>query len=74
MSRLIYVREEDEYVGPFARHRDAELFLDLMTLSGESLEGIEIVEIDSDSAPDAVSVEEREQLLSKKKRPPRSPH
>jgi hypothetical protein len=44
---------------------------------GESLEGIEIVEIDSDVnlGPNAVSVEERKHLFEKAKRPPRRlPH
>lgn len=70
MSKLIYLREADEYVGPFAGRGDAERFLILMRSFGESLEGIEIVEIDSvaNSAPNAVSAEERKQLLDKVKR------
>ncbi len=73
MSRLIYVREMDEYVGPFLSRRDAEIFLALMANCGESLEGIEIIEIDSKAnlAPDAVSAEERKRLLKKAKRSPR---
>ncbi len=74
MSRLIYLREANEFVGPFASRGDAERFLTLMKLSGESLEGIETVEIDGHSTPNAISVEERRQLLGKAKRPPRSPH
>ncbi len=45
-----------------------------MATFGESLEGIELVEIDSDAnaVPNAVSVEGRKQLLEKvKKRPHR---
>ncbi len=73
MSKQIYLREADEYVGPFAGRGDAERFLVLMTSFGESLEGIEIVEIDlvTDPAPNAVSVEERKQLLDKVKRSPK---
>ncbi len=73
MSGLTYVREGDEYVGPFASRGDAARFLIAMAASGESLEGVEIVEIESDAdpAPKAVSVEERKRLLAKAKRPPR---
>ena len=63
----IYLREKDEYVGPFCSRGDAERFLIAMTLCGESLEGIEIVEI-SDAAKtvsNAMSVEERQKLLDK---------
>lgn len=76
MRRLIYVHQMDEYVGPFLTRRDAEVFLTLMSTCGESLEGIEIVEIDGDvnSAPKAVSAEERKQLLGRAKRSPRLPH
>ncbi len=74
MSRLIYLQEANDYVGPFASRRDADLFLALMRVSGETLEGIEIVEIESDSVPNAVSVEERKELLSTLKRLPRLPH
>ncbi len=75
MSKLIYLREADEFVGPFAGRGDAERFLFLMTSLGESLVGIEIVEIDTvvNSAPKAVSVEERKQLLDKLKRSPEPP-
>ncbi len=76
MSRLLYyVHEMDEYVGPFVTLGDAELFLALMADAGDSLEGIEIVEIDGDAnlAPHAVSVDERKQLLDKVKRSPRLP-
>ncbi len=71
MGKLIYLREADEYVGPFAGRGDAERFLILMASCGESLEGIEIVEIDNDAnpAPDTVSVEERKKLLNALKRP-----
>ncbi len=41
----IYLCEGDEYVGPFQSHEDAERFLLLMKASGESPEGIEIVEL-----------------------------
>jgi hypothetical protein len=70
VRRLIYVRESYEYVGPFASRGDAERFLILMTSFGESLEGIEIVEFDSDanSLPNAVSIEERNRVLDKVKR------
>ncbi len=70
MSKLIYLQEADEYVGPFHSRGDAERFLVLMRSFGESLEGIEIVEIDgvANAAPKAVSVEERKQLLDKLKR------
>ncbi len=42
----IYLREEDELVGPFNSRRDAERFLLLMELSGSSSKGIEIAELD----------------------------
>lgn len=68
--RLIYLREAKEYVGPFATRADAGRFLIAMESFGESIEGIEIVEKDSDanSVQNVVSVEERRQLLSKVKR------
>ena len=74
MSGLTYLRERDEYVGPFASRGDAARFLIAMAASGESLEGVEIVEIDStaDPGPNAVSVKERKRLLDKVKRSPRS--
>ncbi len=72
MSKLVYLREANEYVGPFASRGDAERFLTLMASFGESLEGIEIVEIASVANP--VSVKERKQLLGKVKRSPRLPH
>ncbi len=43
----IYLREQDEEVGPFHTRHDAECFLILMELSGVSSEGIDIVEIDT---------------------------
>jgi len=69
----IYLREKDELVGPFCSRGDAERFLIAMTLCGESLEGIEIVEIDSaaNSVPNAVSAKERKRLLKKVKKSPR---
>ncbi len=76
MGRLLYyVHEMDEYVGPFVTHREAELFLTLMADAGDSLEGVEIVEIDGDVnlALHAVSHDERKQLLDKLKRSPRLP-
>ncbi len=45
----IYLREADEYVGPFCKRRDAERFLELMELFGESSEGIEVIELEVDS-------------------------
>ncbi len=48
LRKGIYLREEGQYVGPFHTREDAELFLIAMEASGESLEGIEILEI-SDS-------------------------
>ncbi len=74
MRKLIYLREANEYVGPFASRGEAELFLGAMVLSGENLEGIEIVEIDniSGSPPKAVSIVERRRLLEKAKRSRRS--
>ncbi len=76
MSRLIYLREADEYVGPFATRGDAERFLTLMLSSGESLEDIELVEIDivATSALSVVSVKERKQLLEKGKQLRRRRH
>ncbi len=63
----IYLREKDEYVGPFYSREDAERFLVLMELSGESREGIEVVEIENaaKTVSKAVSVKERQQLLDK---------
>jgi len=73
MSRLIYLREANDCVGPFASRGDAERFLVAMMSSGESLEGIEIVEIDSavSSVRNALSVKERIRLLRKVKKSPR---
>jgi hypothetical protein len=70
MSRLIYLREANEYVGPFATRADAGRFLVAMESFGESVEGIEIVEFDKAANPvlQVVSVEERRRLLSKVKR------
>ncbi len=45
----VYLREADEYVGPFCKRRDAERFLELMELFGASSEGIEIIELEADS-------------------------
>ena len=45
MSGLVYLREKNEYVGPFCNRGDAARFLIAMAASGESLEGVEIVEI-----------------------------
>ncbi len=76
MSRLTYLREADEYIGPFTRRSDAEVFLALMLSSGESIKGIEIIEIDivATAALKAVSVKEREKLLEKVKRLRRRRH
>ncbi len=46
----VYLRENGECVGPFHTREDALRFLVLMELSGESIEGIEIVE--TDAVPD----------------------
>ncbi len=43
----IYLREQDEQVGPFHTRQDAEHVLILMELFGVSCEGIEIVELDT---------------------------
>jgi hypothetical protein len=61
----IYLRENGEFVGPFQSRGDAERFLELMELFGESAEGIEIVEISDAAAPfrDVVTPEERRRLL-----------
>ncbi len=76
MSRLVYLRESDEYVGPFATREDAERFLTLMLSSGESLEDIDLVEIDivATSALNVVSVKERKELIEKGKRLRRRRH
>ncbi len=54
----IYLREGEEYVGPFCAREDAERFLYLMDLFGAGHEGIEIVRLGNDeqleSAEDAV--------------------
>ncbi len=65
----VYLHEKDEYVGPFYRRQDAELFLALMELFGESLEGIEIVEIETTAktVSNAVSIKERKRLLHERK-------
>ncbi len=47
----VYLREEEELVGPFYSRQDAEYFLFLMELLGTSSEGIEIVEIDIATRP-----------------------
>lgn len=69
--KAIYLREEGDYVGPFCSREDAERFLVLIALHGESREGIEIVEIDNaaETVSNAVSVEERQQLLDKATQP-----
>ncbi len=66
----IYLHEKDGYVGPFYRRQDAKLFLELMELFGESLEGIEIVEIETTAktVSNAVSFKERKRLLHERKR------
>ncbi len=77
----VYLKEEDKYIGPFHSHKEAEGFLVLMELHGENCCGIEIVNA-SNSAElliNAISVEERQQLLGKvrpgrSKRQPRQPH
>ncbi len=43
----IYLREQDEQVGPFDTRQDAERFLILLELFGAGREGIEIVEVDT---------------------------
>ncbi len=48
--KKIYLRNGHEYVGPFYRREDAVRFLILIESSGESSEGIEIVELD-DTVP-----------------------
>ena len=47
-TKKIYLHEADEYVGPFRSLKDAERFIALMEWFGESSEGIEIVELESD--------------------------
>ncbi len=49
----VYLREGDEYIGPFGSRGDAERFLTLMQFSGTIIEGIEIVEIASDLQPNS---------------------
>ena len=49
----IYLREGDEYVGPFRGREDAERFLSLMELLGESPEGVKIVELMADGRPES---------------------
>ncbi len=73
MRKRIYLREADEYVGPFAGRGDAARFLIMMAAFGESLEGVEIVEIDRATTPtlNAVSVEERKKLIDRAKRSPK---
>ena len=39
----VYLREGNEYVGPFLNRMHAERFLLLMVLHGESLSGVKIV-------------------------------
>ncbi len=53
-EKKIYLHEAGEYVGPFCRREDAEKFIALMELFGETREGIEILETDSDWEPQAV--------------------
>ena len=49
-AKKIYIHEADEYVGPFSSHDDAEQFITLMECFGEISDGIEIVELESDSS------------------------
>jgi len=44
---MIYLHEEDEYIGPFCSRKDAEQFIALIELFGGNREGIELVELDS---------------------------
>ncbi len=69
MKKGIYVREGTEYVGPFRSNADAEVFLRLMQLHGESLNGIEVVEVRDTGEigkTTITTVEERSMLLSRK--------
>jgi hypothetical protein len=61
----IYLREDGELVGPFETWGDAERFLELMEILGESSEGIEIVEIRGNEAKPRqdVSATERGRLI-----------
>ncbi len=63
----IYLREENEYVGPFHSLDDARRFLELMQAFGEDLTGIEIVEFsDSGVSPSQiVTLPERRDLLAR---------
>ncbi len=50
----IYLREGEEYVGPFRAREDAERFLYLMDLFGAGHEGIEIVRLGADEQLESV--------------------
>ncbi len=76
MKKGIYVREGTEYVGPFHSSADAEVFLRLMQLHGESLTGIEIVKVSDlgeTGETTITTVEERSTLLSRKIEPAGTP-
>ncbi len=49
----IYVREGNEYIGPFLSRDDAHLFLILVELFEGNIEGIGIVELDAANRSDA---------------------
>ena len=49
-TKKIYLHEADEYIGPFCSRQDAELFIEMMELFGGSCEGVEVVEMESDSS------------------------
>jgi hypothetical protein len=70
LKKGVYLKEEKEYVGPFAGLKDAELFLTLMKLFGVSCEGIEIVTLDVDDRGDesAVTPQEKHRLAASRKR------
>ncbi len=54
---MIYLHEEDEYIGPFCSRKDAEQFIALIELFGGNREGIELVELDSKRQPSAAEKE-----------------
>jgi hypothetical protein len=73
----IYVREGNEYVGPFLNNADAEVFLGLIELQGESVDGIEIVEVrETENAGQitVTTVEKRSVLLSRTAGPTAASH
>jgi hypothetical protein len=45
IRRGIYVHEGKAFVGPFATHKDAQHFIRLIELFGESTEGIEVLDL-----------------------------